>query len=216
MKALGIFIAVIVGLYVAYKLIYPTYTYRYRMTVEIDVHGETKTGTSVIEVRLSKQPRFLPEVPPVATTVIGEAVFVDLGEGRNILALLASGPYGRTVDNPQFVVPRHFMLSYSDRDIAKFPQLQGRWNLESRLPTLVTFTDLNDPKAVRVVQPEEFEQVFGPGVRFKRVWVEMTSDPVTRGIESKMPMLTTHRDWMRRMYSVPTTFTPRYHLFTRG
>jgi hypothetical protein len=47
--------------------------------------------------------------------------------------------------------------------------------------------DLNDPSNARVVRPDEFEAVFGPGVRFKRVWIEMTDEPVTRGIEKKFP-----------------------------
>lgn len=210
MKKLGILAAVLVGLYALYKLIYPTYSYRYRMTVEVDVRGETKSGASVIEVRLSKQPKFLPEVPAVATTVLGDAVFVDLGEGRNVIAVLASGPNGSYVDYPQHVVPGHFKLSYADRDLVQFPQLQGRWDLASQLPTLVTFTDLNDPKTAQVIydthivetrdersvirrEPrvavDRFAEAFGPGVRLRRIWIEMTSEPITRGIEQKLPWL---------------------------
>lgn len=59
--------------------------------------------------------------------------------------------------------------------------------MEKALPTLVTFTDLNDPMSVRVVDPDGFEQAFGPGVRFKRAFIEMTNDQVTRGIEKKLP-----------------------------
>lgn len=200
MKKFGIFVAILIGLYFAYKFIYPTYTYRYRMVVEVDVRGETKSGASVIEVSLSKQPPLLPDVPSVATTVRGEAVFVDLGDGRNVIALLASGPQATFVDYPRYVVPRLFKLSGDDRDLAKFPQLQGRRDLEGQLPTLVTFTDLNDPKTARVVEPEEFEQVFGSGVRFKRAWIEMTSEPVTREIEQKLPrILRQLREEARRM-----------------
>ena len=187
------------------------------MTVEVEVAGEIKSAASVIEVRLSKQRRFSSEVPSVATRVIGEAVFLDFGAGRNVIALLASGPFGGYLDYPQHVVPHHFTLSYADRDLEKFPRLSGHWNLDGKwLPTLVTFGDLNDPKSARVVHPDEFERVFGPGIQFGRVWVEMTSDPVTRGIEQKMRMLTTHRDWLRRAYSQPTKFTPQYHLFRRS
>lgn len=138
MKKLGIFVVIVVGLYLAYKLVYPTYTYRYRMVVEVDVRGETKSGASVIEVSLSKQPKFLPEVPSVATTVRGEAVFVDLGDGRNVIALLASGPNGTDVDYPQHVVPLHFNLSYADGDLVKFPRNfrscedAGIWKKRSR------------------------------------------------------------------------------------
>ena len=46
---LGIIVAIaaVAGLY---KLKYPTYTYRYRMTVEVDVGGEVRSQSSVIEV----------------------------------------------------------------------------------------------------------------------------------------------------------------------
>ena len=67
-----------------------------------------------------------------------------------------------------------------------------------------------------MVHPDQFEQVFGPDVHFKRTWIEMTTDPVTRGIEKKMPMLVSYRDAMRRAYSQPTKFTAQYHLFTRS
>lgn len=189
-RIIGFVVVLVVGgTFAWWRVNYPTYTYRYRMTVEVDVRGETKSGSSVIEVSLSKQPAFLPEVPSVATTVRGEAVFVDLGDGRNVIALLASGPHGTDVNYPQHVVPLHFKLSYADRELVKFPQLQGRWDLERARPTLVSFTDLNDPMTARVVEPDEFEQVFGPGVRFKRAFIEMTGDAVTRGIERRLPWL---------------------------
>jgi hypothetical protein len=212
MKKLGIFVAVVVGLYVLYRLVYPTYTYRYRMTVEVDVGGEIKSGASVIEVRLSKQPKFLPEVPAVATSVLGDAVFVDLGEGQNVFALLASGPDGMDVDFPQHVVPLYFKLSYADHDLVKFPHLQGSRDLESKLPILVTFADLNDPTTARVVRPDAFEQVFGPGVRFKRAWIEMTGDPVTRGIEQRLPWLRSHKGYLAGPQHDPTWSRPSRNL----
>jgi len=61
-----------------------------------------------------------------------------------------------------------------------------------QLPLLVTFTDLDDPKGARVVPPNNLPRAFGPfgpGVRLMRAWIEMTSDPLTRGIERKLPRL---------------------------
>lgn len=182
-----IFLLIIVGPIAAYWIAFPTYTYRYRMTVEVEVDGKVHSGSSVIEVRLQKQPQIFVPVPPVLPAVSGEAVFVDLGAGRSVIALLASGPNASNVDYPKYIVATHFRLSHSDRDLVQYSSLQGQWELPMQtLPTLVTFTDLNDPKTARVVRPEEFEAVFGRGVRFKRAFVEMTNDPVTRGIEKKM------------------------------
>ena len=55
MKWLGIACAAIVAGFVLYKINYPTYTYRYRMTVNVEVDGQMRSGSSVIEVRVSKQ-----------------------------------------------------------------------------------------------------------------------------------------------------------------
>jgi hypothetical protein len=87
------------------------------------------------------------------------------------------------------------------RDWTEESSLRGKGDLPpDYIPTLVTFTDLNDPKTARVVQPEKFEQEFGPGVRFKRAWLEtvsrgiwplnlldITGEPITWEIEQKLP-----------------------------
>lgn len=41
------------------------------------------------------------------------------------------------------------------------------------IPTLVTLADPLDPATVRVVRPGEFERVFGPGFRFRRITLEV-------------------------------------------
>jgi hypothetical protein len=202
MRTMGI-IALVIGCGLAWcKLAYPTYTYHYRMTVNVEADGNIHSDSSVIEVRLVKQVQFMLEVPRVETEISGEAVFVDLGQGRNVIELLTSGD---NVDYPKYLVAKHFNLSYSDENLAKFPKLDGRWELMGdELPTFLTFTDLNDPKTARVVRPDELETVFDPGVRFKRAFVEMVpagtwpfnvlgwpralaGEPVTRGIAKQIP-----------------------------
>jgi len=187
--ALGFVFVVIAG-FGAWKLIYPTYTYRYRMTVNVEFDGKLYPGYSVIELRLRRQPKLLPEVPAVTAKVSGEAVFIDLGSGKNIFAVLASGPIGTNYDYPKQLVPEHFNLSYSDEDLGKFEKLQGKWKLPpDRLPTFATFTDLNDPKTARTVAPQDFGSAFGSGARLQDVEIEMTTDAVTRNIQKTLPWL---------------------------
>ena len=147
--ALGI-VALIVGAVLFYKGVFPTYSYRYRMTVEVTVDGVVHSGSSVIEVDLVKQPRIITDTPAVLPKVHGEAVFVDLGKGRNVIALLASGPNGSNVDYPSSLVSKHFKLSWDDWDLAKYSDLRGSSTAQSDMPTFVTFGDLNDPKSARV------------------------------------------------------------------
>jgi hypothetical protein len=193
------------------------------MTVEVEVDGKMHTGSSVIEVQLETQPQFLPGVGLVVQKVSGEAVFVDLGEGRNVVALLASGPRGQGVNFPASAVPEHYRLSYTDEDLVKFPHLTGRWQLdpqappESSVPTLVTLGDLNDPTTAKIVRPDEFPQVFGADVKPPTITIEMTRDRVTRAIEKKLPWLTHVEDY-RTVRNNPFTNTLRFGRpsFTRG
>jgi hypothetical protein len=213
MRPLGIIalcIAVlIVGAVIGYMSAYPTYSYRYRMTVEVMVDGAVRSGASVIEVKINKQPKF-GQAPPQVSRVRGEAIFIDLGNGRNVVALLAAGAKAENVDYPYNVVPEVFGLTFDDRDLRKLADLNGSRDLPTNfLPTFVTFSDLNDLKIARIVSPYDFEKEFGPDVQFKRVWIEVTEDPVTRGIETKLSWLS-HMERYRANPSNPFSNTLRF------
>ncbi len=64
---------------VCYSIFFPTFTYRYRMTMEVMVDGVVHSGSSVIEIRMVKQPPIITTSPPMLPKAIGEAVFVDSG-----------------------------------------------------------------------------------------------------------------------------------------
>jgi len=102
----------------------------------------------VIEVSISKNPGFLPG-NPFSLADQGEAVFVDLGNGRNVVALLASGTFAEKHSYPAHLVTTHFKTSWSDgRQLASLPKLRGHWELaQDDLPTLVTFSNPNDPES---------------------------------------------------------------------
>jgi len=54
---------------------------------------------------------------------------------------------------------------------------------------LVRFANLNDPTSAVLVDPRDLAASFGPGVRFKGATVEITDDPITKGIEARLPWL---------------------------
>jgi hypothetical protein len=221
MKRLGIVAAlIVVGILAFYKLAYPTYTYRYRMTVNVEVDGQVRSGSSVIEVSVIRQPEFLPGVRSVDQIERGEAVFVDLGAKRNIVALLASGVYAEKSGYAIALVPTHFKLNLGDsRQLASLSVLRGRWELEgNNLPTLVTFSDPTDPATLQLVRPDQLEQTFGPGVHWRGVFVEMTTDAVTRSIESKLPWVTKMTSGLSGQTTTiyPGRFTPNGTYFKRN
>lgn len=189
--------AFLVGLYLTWTLLFPVYTTRFRLTVEVETPQGLKSGSSVIETSIRDVKVGFRGLTYGAR---GDAVFVDLGQGRHVIALLAFGPTGQDQDRLSRVV-RAALAPGQQRHWTEESSLRGKGDLPpDYIPTLVTFTDLNDPKTARVVPPQEFESAFGPGVRFKRAWIEtvsvgiwplnllgITGEPITRGIEQKLP-----------------------------
>jgi hypothetical protein len=57
------------------------------------------------------------------------------------------------------------------------------------LPVLVRFGNPKEPTSAALVDPLDLAASFGPGVTFKRAFVEVTDDPVTTGIEARLPWL---------------------------
>jgi len=150
MKKFGIIAAVVValigGLVVAYNLAYPTYSHRYRLTIEVETPDGLKTGSSVIEPYFVAQPMIL-------TTNIGhwslrgDAPFVDLGHGKKVVALNARGPTAGDVDTPVLLAIKAFGVrpcgDFCQRK--KISEMSGTRDLPSALlPTLVTVSDVND------------------------------------------------------------------------
>jgi hypothetical protein len=184
-----------------------TYTHRFRLGIEVDDNGQTRAGSSVIDVSIREKATWVPQTGGIIPAVRGEAVFVDLGSGRNLLALLALGPRGES--DIYNLAARGFGR---DRPFwyREAPKWQGRAELTGPLiPTLVTFSDLNDPKTVRVVSPNELPSILGSGVSFKSAWIEMTRDALTKEIEEKLPWLA-HTEVYRSDPGNPFTSTLQF------
>jgi hypothetical protein len=182
-------------------------TYRFRLSLAVTTPDGERTASSVLEVTY----RWVPTLGAglsAGYSLKGEAVFLDLGQSRNIVMLLAHGPTGDGVDAMAWL-PTSALLGLpagwsAAEGLARGGKtLAGSTELKPPLiPTIVSFSDLNDPKTARVITPEDYGYLFGPGTRFKGVTLEMvpvgwwpfnligdTGTPVTRGIEAKMPAL---------------------------
>jgi hypothetical protein len=90
-----------------------TYSWRYKMTVEIETPEGIKTGSAVREVTVWFEPRNNPDPRDpqynIGKKIKGEAVVVDLGERGKVFALL-KGPlrgidYGSTIPFSVFKGP---------------------------------------------------------------------------------------------------------------
>jgi hypothetical protein len=201
-------LVVIVGLY---KLRYPTYTYRYRMTVEVDAGGEVRSRSSVIEVTVTRRPQILPENLPFKRSVQGQAVFIELPAGKNLVALLTSGAFGERPDYPLDVIPRVFRVE----NVEELPKLSGRRELApDQMPTMATVADPADAKTAHVVNLSSIDSLLS--VHLRSISVEMTTDPVPApDIELHLPFLVQARERQRSELRYLDSFTPTYSSFVR-
>jgi hypothetical protein len=178
---------------------FPTYTHRYRLTVDIDTPDGVRSGSSVFEVARKDVRWILIAQGRYEFRVRGAAAFVDLGNGRNVVALLATG---RTAQNTDQIVSlgieAYGHYKWDEDAWAGRLQMSGPVELKPPLvPTMVTLSDTADERTARVIYATEtretndgrtgsrrtptvavddFTNVFGEGVGLRSVRIESVSE----------------------------------------
>jgi hypothetical protein len=167
---------------------FPNYTHRFRLTVEIDTSEGVRRGSSVIEVE--RKDRRWSLIGGYNFQVRGQAVFVDLGAGRNAIVLLAHG--GIALDGAQMIslpIEAYGYYKWDEDAWADKKAMRGPVELRPPLiPTIVTTKNPSDLKQTEVIYATEirdvsrpetahvaidrFSEVFGPTVRFRRALLE--------------------------------------------
>ncbi|MEY9110339.1 hypothetical protein ABH999_006535 [Bradyrhizobium yuanmingense] len=175
--------------------------HKYRLTVEVTTPAGIKTGSAILAVvpdrNYNRSGR---------TTTRGEAVFVDLGQGKNIVVLLAHQQGAKLdLDDINYVALRAYGAARGNRVSFKDMSRQsGVVPVQGELtPVLVSFGDLGDPNTARRVASDKAEAILGEGYAIRSFSAEVVpngfwpidfggalGEPVTRGIEAKLPWLT--------------------------
>jgi hypothetical protein len=171
--------------------------HKYRLAVEVETPDGIKSASAVLAVHPDRG-----YSRRGSTLTKGDAVFADLGGGKNLLALLAHiGDNGLELDGMNYVALRAFNAAGRKTSFNEMNRMTGAVPVTgSLIPVLATFTDINDPATMRVVKPDDFEAAYGKGFRLRGVVAEAVpngfwpldlggalGEPVTRGIEAKLP-----------------------------
>jgi hypothetical protein len=174
---------------------------RYRLTVEVQDGDLVKTGSSVVEALYDIQPTWSWSGPSNSIRVIGYAPTVDLGE-KGMLFLT----FSNATRTPERIIERNYPVSCGADDLYCLPfeaygkpgtgvatHYSKRKNaldellLQSgprnvpfiHLTKLVRFRDINYPRTIVDLSPNNLTAFFGPGVELKRVVLQLTDDPIT-------------------------------------
>lgn len=169
-------------MYGCWQVVYPSGSFRYKLTLVVDDNGKQITSSAVREIFIQTQPR-LPEAGNYVA-VKGEAVVIDLGKRGVLFALLRSKDsvdYGYRIVFDNFYV----MGASTAKGIEFYKNLKAKKELSfDKLPMLVYFRDINDPKTVELVDPNDLEKTFGKGVKLVSATLEMSDEGVTKKINS--------------------------------
>jgi len=170
--------------------------HKYRLTVEVETPDGIKSASGVMAVHPDRS-----YSRGGQTRTNGDAVFVDLGGGKNLLALLAHIDQSVEFDGTNYVALRAYNVAGRKVSFNDMTRMTDAVPLTGALiPVLVTFISPDDPATARAVPPNDLEAALGNGFRLHGISAEVVpnglwpldfggplGDPVTRGIEAKLP-----------------------------
>lgn len=174
-------------------------TYRYRLTVNVDTPDGPRSGSGVVEVRTTKQGSWNIDSPGnISTQVFGEAVAVDLPNGKTLFAVQGSDwdhylltAYKAHIGSSRipFEMRARIKQARRHRGVLILPEKGGQNANWVMYPKLVQFGNLSDPASAEWVAHDDLAAAFGPGYALRSVTVEVTSEPITTGIDRRLPWL---------------------------
>ena len=175
--------------------------HKYRLTLEVETPEGIKSASGVMAVHPDRS-----YSRGGYTQTKGDAVFVDLGDGKNLLALLAHIDNSLELDGMNYVALRAYNAAGRKASFNEMSRMTGSVPVTGALiPVLVNFADLGDPGSARVLPPDRLEAASrSPHSLLARslhgvsaevvpngVWPldfgGVLGEPVTRAIEAKLP-----------------------------
>jgi hypothetical protein len=181
-----------------------TYLYRpdhkYRLTIEVETPDGLRSASGVFSVHPNRAYRGSGS-GSAGPRVKGDAVFVDLGNGRNLAMLLLHGINPAETDGMSYLPLRAFAAAGRRMDFRDVKRQTEIVSVSGELiPTLVRFADAANPASVRVVDPAKLPDVLGQGYGLRRVSLQIVptgvwpldlggslGEPVTRDIQMQLP-----------------------------
>ncbi len=172
--------------------------HKYRLTVAVETPEGIKSASGVMAVHPDRGYSRRGQ-----TRTKGDAVWVDLGGGKNLVALMAHVDRSLELDGMNYVALRAYNAAGQKVSFNEMSKMTGSVPVKGAvMPVLVTFADPADPGTARVVPPDDLETAFGKGFHLQGISAEVVpnglwpldfggplGEPVTRGIEAKLPWL---------------------------
>jgi hypothetical protein len=173
--------------------------HKFRLTIDVETPEGVKSASGVVAVHPDRS-----YSRGGRTAAKGDALFVDLGGGKNLVALLAHLDDGKIdLDGSNYVALRAYGAAGRKTTFNDMSKMTGTAPVRGPvIPILVSFADPADPATARAVRPDDIGTVLGKGYRLGGISAEAVpngvwpldfggplGEPVTRGVEVKLPWL---------------------------
>jgi hypothetical protein len=173
--------------------------HKYRLTVEVETPAGMKSASSVLAVTPDRG-----YVRGGNTRTSGDAVLVDLGGGKSLVALLLHRDGKLDPAAINYVALRAYTAAAGKRvNFNDMSKQTGIVPVEGALiPILLASSDPANPGSMKLVSPDDTEATLGNGFRLRRLTAEVVpngfwpldfggalGEPVTRGIATRLAWL---------------------------
>ncbi len=179
--------------------------HKFRLTVEVETPDGVKSASGIFSVTPNRGYGGSNTGETAGPKTKGDALFVDLGGGKNVVALLAVGTDRTDLDATNYIAMRAFNAAgrrVQFRDMKKTTAMSPVEVPAENAPVLVTFKNINDPASMRRLTADNVQELLGAGVKLHGLTVSTVAngfwpldvggalgEPVSRGIEQKLPWL---------------------------
>jgi hypothetical protein len=200
---ISIIIAFVLGTIYGVRALFdfPSVSYRYRLTIAVEVDGQVHSESSVIEVKTVFFPSWasgMANGSQLHSTDEGQAVFIDLGTRGALVSALRWNNGG--VDARE-LPGRAFKPSLMQRNASGIPatpeneraiaKMEGRVELApDNMPAFFWFSDPTNLATAKLVKPANFAAEIGDSAHLVSATVEITHDPIVIDIDQKLPIYT--------------------------
>jgi len=167
-----------------------SYSWRQKLIIEVQTPTGPVVGSTVNEVSFFDD-NIIVDGAQIKSSIKGEAVALDLGQGRYLFALLS---HSEALDDVAWLAPKILW----ERDgvvgwdaIAEANSLAAPLTVpQKHYPMFVTFGDISDPASILEVNSQSIATVLGEGFSIRSVTLQRTSERLTHGnVEAVLPWL---------------------------
>ncbi|WP_158818018.1 hypothetical protein [Methylocapsa sp. S129] len=187
--------------YATISIVYPTFYVRYQLSFDVEVDGNMKTSSGVVEIEYPTGPDIFAHTGggrAFRGFFHGNAITIDLGERGLIFVVNMRSLASVSMPDGRARLRRIASTSLTDLPLEAhgFPSdglpsrmadfvrqlLQRTDSIEvpvEKLPMFVRFRDVNDQNSIEEIDPSDITDAYGQGVRLVRARLELTKDPIS-------------------------------------